>query len=112
MDNELTEETIPLPKNWSHSVRHSLLNVFSLLRMSMLAGREYLLNQGLNSTAHIQRLETEVALLREELRILGSRLKRVPSHRRPQYSPVERMAILELRAMCISPTTFGGYSRC
>ncbi|MGY8771397.1 MAG: hypothetical protein ACKVH8_23535, partial [Pirellulales bacterium] len=64
MQDSLTEETIPLPKNWSHSVRHSLLNVFGLVRMSMLAGREYLINQGLNSTAHIQRLETEVAVLR------------------------------------------------
>jgi transposase InsO family protein len=99
MHSELTEETIPLPKNWSHSVRHSLLRVFGLVRMSMLAGREYLIRKGLNSTAHIQRLETEVALLREESRILSSRMKRVPSQRRPQYSPIERMAILELRAL-------------
>ena len=95
MHSELTEETIPLPKNWSHSVRHSLLRVFGLVRMSMLAGREYLIRKGLNSTAHIQRLETEVALLREESRILSSRMKRVPSQRRPQYPPVERMARLE-----------------
>ena len=99
MNSELTEETILLPKNWSRSVRHSLLNVFGLVRISMLAGREYLINQGLTSTAHIHRLETEVALLREELRILGARMKRVHSQRRPQYSPIERMAILELRAM-------------
>ncbi|PHS06129.1 MAG: hypothetical protein COA78_14660 [Blastopirellula sp.] len=99
MHYELTDETIPLPKNWSKSVRHSLLNVFGLVRMSMLAGREYLLRKGVTSTAHIQRLETEVTLLREELRILGAQMKRVPSQRRPQYPPVERMAILELRAM-------------
>ncbi|PHS03761.1 MAG: hypothetical protein COA78_17350 [Blastopirellula sp.] len=99
MHDELTEESIPLPKNWSQSARHSLLNVFGLVRMSMLAGRKYLLNQGLNSTAHIQRLETEVALRREELRILGARMKRVTSQRRPQYSLIERMAILVLRAM-------------
>jgi hypothetical protein len=95
MSNVLTEETIQLPKNWSQSVRHSLLNVIGLVRISMLAGREYLLRNGLASTAHIQRMETEVALLREELRILGSRMKRVPSQRRPQYPPVERMARLE-----------------
>ncbi|PHS04597.1 MAG: hypothetical protein COA78_16390 [Blastopirellula sp.] len=99
MHDELTEESIPLPKNWSQSARHSLLNVFGLVRMSMLAGRKYLLNQGLNSTAHIQRLETEVALLREELRILGARMKRVHTQRRPQYPPIERMVFLELWAM-------------
>ncbi|PHR97401.1 MAG: hypothetical protein COA78_27775 [Blastopirellula sp.] len=99
MHKELTEETIPLPKNWSQSVRYSLLNVIGLVRISMLAGREYLLRKGLTSTANIHRLETEVALLREELRILGARVKCIHSQRRPQYPPIERMAILELRAM-------------
>jgi transposase len=38
-------------------------------------------------------------MLREELRINGCRMKRIDPNRRPQYRPVERMAILELRAM-------------
>ena len=40
----------------------------------------------------------EVAMLREELRINGARMQRVPPHRRPQDTAVERMAILQLRA--------------
>ena len=43
-------------------------------------------------------LEAEVAMLREELRITGARMRRVDP-RRLQYSPSERVAILELRAM-------------
>ena len=38
-------------------------------------------------------------MLREELRIIGARMQRVDPHRRPQYTAVERMAILQLRAM-------------
>ena len=38
-------------------------------------------------------------MLREELRIHGARMRRVPPHRRPQYTGLERMAILQLRAM-------------
>ena len=38
-------------------------------------------------------------MLREELRINGNRMQRVPPHRRPQYTAMERMAILQLRAM-------------
>jgi transposase InsO family protein len=38
-------------------------------------------------------------MLREELRINGARMQRIDPRRRPQYARVERMAILELRAM-------------
>jgi len=39
-----------------------------------------------------------VAQLTEELRLKDTRLSRVPAPERPHYSPVERLAILELRA--------------
>ena len=65
----------------------------------MLAGRELLIREGDVADAHIHRLETEVALLREELRIVSARMKRIDPNRRPQYTPALRMAILELRAM-------------
>ena len=44
------------------------------------------------------RLEAEVALLKEEIRIKDARLLRLDSRKRPHYPPTERMAILELRA--------------
>jgi putative transposase len=65
----------------------------------MLAGREFLIQNGDAPQAHIHRLETDVALLREELRLVGSRMACIDPHRRPQYPPMERMAIMELRAM-------------
>jgi transposase InsO family protein len=48
--------------------------------------------------AQRDRLRQEIALLREEIRIKDLRMSRIPPHRRPHYTPVERMAILELRA--------------
>ena len=65
----------------------------------MLSGREVLIQKGDVPHATIHRLDTEVATLREQLRINGARMQRIDPHRRPQYTPVERMAILELRAM-------------
>ena len=65
----------------------------------MLAGREALINNGDMKDARIHQLESEVAMLREELRINGARMQRVPPQRRPQYTGIERMAILQLRAM-------------
>ncbi len=46
----------------------------------------------------IDRLNHELALLQEELRIKNARMERIPPQRRPHYTPLERMAIMELRA--------------
>jgi transposase InsO family protein len=96
-DDDLS--SLKLPKNWLQNVRHTVLNVIGLVRIAMLAGRELLIENGDTFAAKIHRLETEVAMLREELRILGARTDRIPPHRRPQYLSVERMGILELRAV-------------
>ena len=103
MGDELCEHdlrTSPLPKGWTRNVRHAVLNTIGILRIAMLAGREFLIEEGHVRQARIHQLETEVAVLREQLRINGARMRRIDPHRRPQFSPVERMAILELRTMC------------
>ena len=92
-------DSIPLPKSWSKFARHALLNVIGLVRVVMLAGREHFIRNGDVAEARVHRLETEVALLREELRILGSRMACINPHQRPQYPPMMRMAILQLRAI-------------
>ena len=92
-------DTLPLPKDWSATVRNTVLNVMGLVRIAMLAGREALIQKGDVEHARIHQLESELAMMREELRLVGARMQRTDPHRRPQYTPVERMAILELRAM-------------
>jgi putative transposase len=92
-------ETLRLPKNWRSSLRHAVLNVIGIVRIAMLVGRQALIDNGDVKGARIHQLESEVAMLREELRITGARMQRVAPHRRPQYTAIERMAILELRAM-------------
>ena len=46
----------------------------------------------------VDRLRQEIVLLHEELRIKDARMGQNPPQRRPHYSPVERLAILELRS--------------
>ena len=67
-----------------------MLHALSLVRVALLAATD--------RVATSVRLEHELALLREEVRIKDARLERVPPHRRPHYPAVERLAILELRA--------------
>ena len=92
-------ESLRLPKDWHSYIRCAVLNVIGIVRVAMLAGREALIKNGHAKDARIHQLESEVAMLREELRINGTRIQSVPPHRRPQYTGIERMAILQLRAM-------------
>ncbi len=79
-----------LPTRWPRWARSAMLHALSLARVALLAATD--------RVATSVRLEHELALLREELRIEDARLERVPPHRRPHYPAVERLAILELRA--------------
>ena len=101
MRDEVCQQDVelPLPTNWHSCVRHAVLNIIGIVRIAMLVGRESLIKNGDVQEARIHQLESEVAMLREELRINGARMQRVPPQRRPQYHSVERMAILQLRAM-------------
>jgi len=92
-------ESMRLPKNWHALIRTAVLNVMGIVRIALLTGREALIKYGDSKDARIHQLESEVAMLREELRITGARMRQVPPNRRPQYTAMERMAILQLRAM-------------
>ncbi len=66
-----------------------MLNVLAIARCCSTV----LASEGVNGA------DDETALLQEELDLLHERLRRVPGRRRPYYTPVERMRILELKAL-------------
>jgi hypothetical protein len=82
-------ESLPLPKNWSATARNAVLNVIGIVRIAMLVGREVLLQEGDVKRARIHQLESDLAMTREELRLVGARMQRIVPHRRPQYTTVE-----------------------
>ena len=95
------EPRIPLPKGWKKHVRSSLVHVISLAQFAVAYTRGWAansINPRLRQKSEMQRLTAIVAMLREEIRIKDARMARISPHQRPQYQPVERMAILELRA--------------
>jgi transposase InsO family protein len=92
---------LPLPRGWKHRVRSSVLHILALSHYTftvLLARAANSKNRQVRLRAQIDRRDNEIALLQEELRIKDARMERVPPHRRPHYVPLERMAILELRA--------------
>jgi transposase InsO family protein len=80
----------PRPPRWPQRARSAIVHALSLARIALLATTD--------RVATSIRLEHELALLREELRIKDARMERVPPRHRPHYPAVERLAILELRA--------------
>ena len=78
-----------------------MLHVVSLAQYAAVYTRSWAVdstNQRVRLKAANDRAEQELALLRVELRINDSRMGQITVHQRPRYAPVERMAILELKA--------------
>ena len=92
---------IPLPKSWPTHVRAAILHVISLAQFATAYTRSWSansINSRIRLTAQRDRAVQELALLREEARIKDARMASINPHRRPHYPPVERLAILELKA--------------
>jgi hypothetical protein len=82
-------------------VRSAIIHAISLAHFSLTSTRSRAANSWnarIRLTAENDRLRQELALLQEEMRIKDARMLRIPAHRRPHYPPIERLAILELRA--------------
>ena len=92
---------LPLPKSWPRRVRSAVIRTISLAQISLTHARSVAANS-VNARIRLKqdndRLRQEILLLREESRIKDMRMEQIPAQRRPHYPPVERLAILELRA--------------
>ena len=92
---------LTIPRGWNKRVQSAILQAISLGHYCffLIVGRLARSPRALDrAVAETERLRYEVELLGEELRLKDARMARVPSHRRPHYSPTERLAVLQLRA--------------
>jgi len=92
---------IPLPRSWNRRAKTTVLQILALSHYtftSLVARAANDPNRRTRLQAEIDRLQQELALLQEELRIKDARMARLHPHRRPFYTSLERMAILEMRA--------------
>ena len=78
-----------------------MIHVVALAHWSMTWVRGWCADSRLGRVrlkAENDRFQSEIELLREELRIKDARWGRVPARNRPHYSPTDRLTILELKA--------------
>ncbi len=101
MPRLIFDHPLPLPRGWPRRVRSAVIQVISLAGTSMAATRGWAaasMNRSLRQRAENDRLEQEIHLMREEIRIKDARMHHLEAQKRPHYPPTERLAILELRA--------------
>ena len=92
---------LALPNGWPRRVRSAVIHAVSLARLSLITARGWAAEHRdahVRRRAQIDQRDQRIALLEEELRIKDARMLRLPAHRRPHYTPTERLAILQLRA--------------
>ncbi len=90
-----------LPRNWPRNVKSGVVHIISLAHLVIVQARGLLVsspNRRTRRAGDLQGLLDEITHLEEELRIKDARMALIDAHRRPHYRPIERMAILELRA--------------
>jgi len=90
-----------LPKAWPANVKMAVLYAIALAHTAIVHARSMALSNTDARTRRAGDLQGAldgIAMLEEELRIKDGRMAMIDAHRRPYYRPIERMAILELRA--------------
>ena len=94
------ETTLPLPSGWPKTVKTGLLHVVGLARIALIDVRAGFASgpSDAKAAARTAALESELAQLREELRIKDARMLRLDPRKRPHFTGEERLAILVLRA--------------
>ena len=93
--------SVPLPPSWPKHAKTAALHVISVAHFVLTHVRGWAVDSPIHRVrlaAERDRLDTEVAMLREEIRIKDTRMATLAPHRRPHYPPAERMAILQLMA--------------
>jgi len=92
---------IRMPESWLEKAKSSILNTISLAHYAIICTRSICANSPLEHVrlrGKLERARNEISLLKEEIRIKDARFMRIKPRNRPHYSPLERMAILELKA--------------
>ncbi len=88
---------IRLPRQWPRHIKSGILHAISLASVALTIARGRATCRR-RLQVKVEQANAEIALLREELYIKDGRWERSRSRRRPHYTPIQRMRILQLRA--------------
>src|SRR6185295_8076732 len=92
-----TRPSTRLPRQWSTQVKSGILHAIGLASVALSYARGRATGER-RLRAQLEQATTEISLLQEELGIKDGRWERSHPKRRPHYTPIQRMRILQLRA--------------
>lgn len=93
--------TFPVPRQWSKHIKSAFIHTISLASTAFTSTCALASKRRATVTrlkAELAQAYQKIALLREEMQIKDDRFHRISAHRRPYYTPIQRMQILKLRA--------------
>lgn len=106
-----TPEDIPLPDDWPKHVRSAVVHVISLAYAALTWTRSWAANspiQRVRLAGQLEQANSEIDLLKEEMRIKDARMSKIEARHRPYYPAQERMAETLARAgLHLAVTTVG-----
>jgi transposase InsO family protein len=97
-----SSKAISLSKNWPKQVKSALIHTISLTTTAFMAAYGRISQKRDSATRLLAELDIarrEIALLKEEIRIKDARFKRLSPRRRPNYTSIQRLQILRLKAI-------------
>ena len=92
---------IPLPESWSDNVKRAMNRALELARFDIIRVRgevDYDYRTEVRLRGENDKLRNELALERDYIEIILSRFGQIPAKKRPNYSPVDRMRVLNHKA--------------
>ena len=92
---------IPLPESWPDNVKRAMNKALQLARFDIIRVRgevDYDYRTEVRLKAENDKLRNELALERDYNDILISRFRQIPAKKRPNYTPVDRMRVLNHKA--------------
>jgi transposase InsO family protein len=99
----MNAKDIPLPKDWTDLIRRAMIHAVSLAHFDIICAWSRTADSDIQTVrlkGEIDKLQTELALKENQLRIMSIRVSRIPAKNRPHYLPTERMEILNHKAAC------------
>ena len=99
---EFETSEVPLPAGWQENTKRAMISLMVMAHYAMVSVRGWAVNSRIHRVrlqAQLEESRQEIALQAEELRIKDARMQRIPAHQRPHYTPEERLAIMEVKAM-------------
>ena len=91
---------LPVPRQWTKHIKSAFIHTISLASATFTSTCALASKRKATVTrlkAELAQAYQEIALLQMEMQIKDDRFRRISAHRRPYYTPIQRLQILKLK---------------